>query len=131
MKGLRAIVLSAMLAVQMPGGAAAQSRGSAAAGAATFRINCSVCHAIAPERTIIGPSLYGVVGRHAGSLSNFRYSPAMMDSTVTWTEENIIEFLAAPTMKIPGTRMTFSGLADLEQRLDVVAYLKSLRPNSE
>jgi cytochrome c len=105
--------------------------GSPSAGAATFRLNCSPCHTKEPGRNSIGPSLYGVVGRPAASLSTYSYSPAMRQSGIVWTEESIGSFLASPAAKVPGTKMTFVGIPEADRRDDVIAYLKTLHAPSE
>jgi len=106
--------------------AVAQS-GSPLAGAATFRLNCSPCHSKEPGRNSIGPSLYGVVGRPAASLSGYSYSPAMQATHIVWTEQNIANFLSSPATRVPGTKMTFVGIPEADRRDDLVAYLKTLQ----
>jgi cytochrome c len=122
-------LVAAMLLCSI-GGARAQS-GSAAAGAATFRLNCRPCHSDVAGRNAIGPSLAGVAGRQAGTAPNYNYSPAMQQSRLTWTDVDIAEFLAAPATKVPGTKMTFSGLADAEKRADLITFLKSFQPTGK
>jgi cytochrome c len=109
-------------------GAARAQPGSAAAGAAIFRLNCRPCHSDVAGRNSIGPTLAGVAGRQAATLPNYNYSPAMQQSGLTWTDVDIAEFLASPAAKVPGTKMTFSGLADAEKRADLIAFLKSFPP---
>ena len=109
--------------------------GSPSAGAATFRINCSPCHTKEPDRNSIGPSLYGVVGRPEASLppgvSTYSYSPAMKQSQIVWTEENIASFLSSPGARVPGTKMSFVGISEADRRDDLVAYLKTLHAPAE
>jgi cytochrome c len=100
--------------------------GSPSAGAATFRLNCSPCHTKEPGRNSIGPSLYGVVGRPAASLPTYLYSPAMKQSQIVWTEENISNFVSSPAARVPGTKMTFVGIPEADRRDDLVAFLKTL-----
>jgi cytochrome c len=126
-ESLNGLGLVAALLACWPGSALAQS-GSAAAGAATFRLNCRPCHSDVAGRHAIGPSLAGVAGRQAGTSPNYSYSPAMQHSGVIWTDTDIAEFLAAPAAKVPGTKMSFSGLADADKRADLIAFLKTLRP---
>jgi len=121
----RLIVALALLWLGHP--ALAQS-GSPSAGAATFRLNCSSCHTKEPGRNSIGPSLYGVVGRPAASLPNYSYSAAMKQSRIVWTEETIGSFLSSPAARVPGTKMTFVGIAEADRRDDLVSYLKTLHP---
>jgi cytochrome c len=104
----------------------ALAQGNSAAGAAIFRTVCASCHTAVPGRNSIGPSLYGVFGRKAGQAPGYHYSPALLQSGITWTEEELLALLTSPGTKIPGTKMTFQGLDDADQRKDVVAFLKGL-----
>lgn len=100
--------------------------GDAAAGERTFA-QCAVCHAVEPGRSGIGPSLHGVFGRAAASVEGFNYSPAMRESGLTWTAEALGDYLESPQRTVPGTRMSFAGLRDPQQRADVIAYLETLQ----
>jgi cytochrome c len=114
------------LALLYSGDVAWAQSGSPSAGAATFRLNCSPCHTKEPGRNSIGPSLYGVVGRPAASLPTYLYSPAMKQSQIVWTEENISNFVSSPAARVPGTKMTFVGIPEADRRDDLVAFLKTL-----
>lgn len=96
--------------------------GDAAAGEVVFA-QCRTCHLIEEGKNGVGPSLYGVVGRTAGSIEGFRYSDANANSGVTWTPEVLFEYLEAPREFMPGTRMAFPGLKNPQDRADVIAYL--------
>lgn len=99
--------------------------GDAKKGEADF-ITCKTCHAIEAGVNRIGPSLHGVVGRHAGSIPGFTYSAANKNSGITWTEEKLFQYLENPQRVVPGTKMTFAGWPnDPQKRADVIAYLKS------
>ena len=87
---------------------------------------CAACHGNDGKGGTLGPSLVGVVGRKAGSLDDFRYSPAMKRSGVVWDDGNLRDYVANPQGKIKGNRMPFSGLPPKDAD-DVVAYLKTLR----
>ncbi|WP_114951376.1 c-type cytochrome [Sphingosinicella terrae] len=87
---------------------------------------CSTCHTIGPGQNRLGPTLHGVVGRGAGSLPDFAYSPAMRDSGIVWTPETLDRFLADPRGTVPGNRMAFAGLADDARRRQLIDYLTSL-----
>jgi cytochrome c len=119
-------VLGVGLALLYSGHVVVAQSGSPSAGAATFRLNCSPCHSDEPGHNSIGPSLYGVVGRPAASLPTYSYSPAMKQSQIVWTEENIANFLSSPGARVPGTKMTFVGISEADRRDDLVAYLKTL-----
>lgn len=99
--------------------------GDAAAGATVFN-QCRACHAVEAGRNGIGPSLHGVVGRTAGTVAGYAYSPANRDSGEVWTPEELFTYLESPLRAIPGTKMTFA-LTNPQQRADVIAYLGTLR----
>lgn len=104
-------------------GAVAQSP---AAGGATFKQRCLMCHTITPgAKGAAGPNLSGVGNRTAAGTA-FAYSAALKQSKVKWTAANLDKFLAAPSKMVPGTRM-FVGIPDSKKRAEVVAYLLSLK----
>ncbi|RWE14199.1 MAG: c-type cytochrome [Mesorhizobium sp.] len=77
----------------------------AAAGERLFRQRCGACHQIATTRNGARPHLQGMVGRAAGSIEGFNYSPALRDSGITWTADTLESYLTNPTAMVPGTRM--------------------------
>ncbi|MBV9247691.1 MAG: nitrite reductase, copper-containing [Acetobacteraceae bacterium] len=98
---------------------------AAAEGRIVFR-KCQACHSLDPGKNWIGPSLAGVIGRHAGTVAGFNYSPAMkQQSNLVWSDETLDSYLAAPQKLIPGNRMPFPGLNSATDRQNVIAYLKS------
>lgn len=96
--------------------------GDAAAGETVFA-QCRTCHLVEEGKNGVGPSLYGVIGREAGSVEGFNYSEANANSGITWTPEVMFEYLEAPREYMPGTRMAFPGLKKPQDRADVIAYL--------
>ncbi|EAQ27809.1 cytochrome c family protein [Erythrobacter sp. NAP1] len=96
--------------------------GDASAGETVFA-QCRTCHLVEEGKNGVGPSLYGVIGREAGSIEGFNYSDANANSGITWTPEVMFEYLEAPREYMPGTRMAFPGLKDPQDRADVIAYL--------
>ncbi len=88
---------------------------------------CAPCHGASGAGTETGPSLIGVIGRKAGSLEGFRYSPPMKRSFLTWDEANLKAFVADPQAVVKGTRMPFDGLKGPADAADVVAYLAMLK----
>ncbi len=98
--------------------------GDAAKGKRVFA-QCMTCHAVQQGRNNVGPSLYNIVGRTAGTVEGFKYSSANANSGVVWTEENLFEYLENPQRYIPGTIMAFPGLRNPQDRADVIAYLKN------
>ncbi len=86
---------------------------------------CSGCHAA--KETLVGPPHCGVVGRKAGTIEGYAYSEVMKDSGLTWTEENLHQFIESPLTFLSGSNMGFAGLFDEEQRNDLIEFLKTQR----
>jgi cytochrome c len=91
---------------------------------------CASCHQFDPADTPnIGPGLFGVVGRPPGTQAKYTtYDSAMQDFTKThnaWTYDLLYQFLKSPGQFMPGTKMTFVGLKDPQDRINVIAYLRS------
>jgi cytochrome c len=111
-----------VLLIATAGAACAQS---AESGERTFNQQCRTCHRV--EKDVVspvGPSLYGVVGRKAGSAAGFEFSEAMKKSGITWDEASLADYLKDPKAKVPGGKMIFAGLKRPSQVDDVIAYLK-------
>ena len=88
---------------------------------------CKACHTVQKgARSGLGPNLNGVVGRPAASLPGFNYSPALKGSKLRWDEKTLNEFIAAPTKKVPGTRMPI-GMTDPAKRAAIIAWLKAAK----
>lgn len=74
----------------------------------------------------IGPNLWGVVDRARASHPGFSYSSAMSASHDPWTYDKLFVFLKAPQATVPGTKMSFAGLRSAQDRVDLLAYLRTL-----
>ncbi|HEX4158565.1 MAG TPA: c-type cytochrome [Rhizomicrobium sp.] len=88
---------------------------------------CEQCHDLSkggPDK--IGPNLWGIVNRPRASRSSFSYSSAMSSSHAPWTYENLFRYLKSPQAVVPGTKMTFAGLPSAQDRIDLLAYLRTL-----
>lgn len=96
-------------------------------GQAVFSANCSSCHSLQAGKTVIGPSLFKVFGRRAGTEPGFSYSKAMAASGVTWSADKLDGYLAGPQKFIPGVKMPFAGLSKPTDRSDLIAYLATLK----
>ena len=91
---------------------------------------CAACHDLTqggPNK--IGPNLWGVVGRTAGTHPGFKYSQAMHDFGGEWTYEHLDKFLTSPKGLVPGTAMGFAGLKKPKDRANLLAYLRTLSDN--
>ncbi len=117
------IILVAAVIVGSTGAARAQD---AAAGAAVFKTQCSICHSVVEGKNLVGPSLFGVVGRQAGQISGFHYSPANKDSGLTWDAATLDRYLSDPQAVVPKTIMPYAGLKDDTKRANLIAYLSTL-----
>lgn len=89
---------------------------------------CAVCHAVEPNAPARqGPHLFGVFGRKAGSLPDFKYSAALKETDLVWTEETLDRWIENPQTMRPGTTMLYKQ-ADPDKRRLVIEYLKTLGP---
>jgi cytochrome c len=125
---LRSALLGAFLVVSVSAPAMAQD---AAAGEKQFAI-CRACHQIGPTaKNGVGPELNGVVGRKAGSVENYNYSPANKNSGLTWDEPTLIKYLQDPQGVVKGTKMIFPGIKDEQKVKDLIAYLNQYGPDGQ
>ena len=92
-------------------------------GKAVFE-TCAACHSLDAGQNGVGPTLRGLFGRKSAT-EEFIYSPAMRRANITWTPELLDTYLADPQGGMfKGNRMPFSGLPDVQARVDLIAYLK-------
>ena len=99
----------------------------AAAGERVFKIQCGACHAAVAGKNMVGPSLFGVVGRKTGQVEGFRYSAGNKAAEVTFDAATLDRYLVAPREVVPGTTMPYAGLKNEQQRKDLIAYLETLK----
>ena len=106
--------------------AIAQSQPSSEDLELAFNGHCRECHSFVKNDNRLGPSLYGVVGRKAGSVPNFAYSDAVKTSGITWDEQTLEKWIKKPNALIPNNNMgtLFSGLPDAKERAKIIAFLK-------
>ena len=120
-----AIAVIAAAALPAAAGAAEALRGDPMRGKAIYG-RCIGCHSIDRDRT--GPRHEGLIGRKAGSVPGFQYSPAMREAGeagMMWTEATLDRFLESPTQLIPGTRMGYAGIKSAQERADLIAFLRA------
>ena len=102
---------------------------SAAEGAKVFK-KCAACHSITQGGSNkIGPALWGVFGRKAGSISDYKYSKAMAAHGKTWSFDEMNSFLIKPKDWIKGTKMSFAGLKNEKDRAAVILYMNKNTDN--
>ena len=88
---------------------------------------CMACHSFTPGQHLTGPSLADILGRKAGTAQGFgRYSQALQRSGIVWDPRELDAWLANPAARVPGTSMSFPGIADDRIRADLIAYLEAI-----
>ena len=121
---VREIAVAALLIVVLPASALAADANN---GKALFA-RCAACHtATKGGPNGIGPNLFGVVGRKAGTAKDFSYSAALKASGITWGADKLDKWIEHPAALVPGNRMAFAGISDAGQRADIIAYLSTLK----
>lgn len=102
--------------------------GDSKKGKDVFAEECGDCHSAIPGKNKKGPALFGVMGRKAGSVSDFSgYSEAMKQSDIAWSTDKVDSYISQPRKVVPGGKMKYDGLDDSAARADVIAYLSSLK----
>jgi cytochrome c len=117
-----AIRTLALLGATLLGIGNTRADGDPARGEGRFQ-ECAACHKLDAGSNGVGPSLHGIFERKAGELADFRYSPALKRSGITWSAQTLEAYLTDPQALVPGNRMPYAGMADPQARADLIAYL--------
>jgi cytochrome c len=125
-------ILTTFAAVALASAATLTASGAFAGGNAanghSLSARCTACHSMTSDGgNRVGPNLFGVVGRKAGTLAGYSYSSAMKNSGLVWSEDNLAKYLMSPSTVVSGTKMTFGGFQQQQQASDVAAYLATLK----
>lgn len=97
----------------------------AGAGERLFR-QCQACHKVDDGANGTGPHLYSVVDRAVGSVDGFGYSGSLVAVADVWSPENLNGFLENPKSYAPGTKMSYAGMKDVEDRANLIAWLATI-----
>lgn len=109
-------------------GRASSAAGNLEDGIRVAERHCTVCHTFEKDgKVIFGPNLFDIVGKPAAAIEGFSYSDALQNSGLTWTDKNLVGFLADPEGFLKGTTARFPGLKSAKDKSDILAYLKSLK----
>jgi cytochrome c2 len=90
-----------------------------------FAARCAACHGTTIDAKKLGPTLAGVFGRTSGSVTDFRYSPALKGAHLTWDSATLDKWLQNPSGLVHGTTM-FANVPSSTDRQNLIAYLKTL-----
>jgi cytochrome c len=120
---MRRTVMAGLL---LAGSTTAALAADPAAGEKIFKTQCGICHAVAAGENRIGPTLFGVVGRRAGSVPGFNYTADHKKLDITWDAAILDKYLTNPRAMVPDTSMVYAGLKNDAERADLVAYLETL-----
>jgi cytochrome c len=122
-----AVSLGAVGVVLALGIGQANAAADAARGAALFN-RCYICHSNTKGASNrMGPNLFGVVGRKAGTFPGYAYSATLKGAGFVWTVPKLDAYLADPQKVVPGNNMPLAGISDSQQRADIAAYLATLK----
>ena len=106
------------------------SLGTVKHGKKVFKKKCISCHTIAKgEKNKVGPAIFGIIGKKSGSVSNYKYSKALLAHGKTWSFEEINAFLTKPQAHVKGTKMAFGGISNEKDRASVILFMNSESDN--
>jgi len=120
---MRPGAIATMVATFVLGVGVACADGDAKHGERLFE-ECRACHTLDRSVDSVGPDLHGVFGRRAATLDDFRYSPALKRSGITWTVETLDGYIADPQKVVPANRMPYAGMPDARDRADLITYMQ-------
>lgn len=117
------MLLISVTALCYAAAATAPSPGDPVRGKTVYQV-CMACHSL--DEDDVGPRHRGVVGRRAGSIEGYPYSPALRSSGLVWNAANLDRWLTNPQALVPGAKMFFA-MPNAQDRADVIAYLTEQR----
>jgi cytochrome c len=125
------VALAALICTPLLAVSPAFAQGDPEAGKILYNQKCANCHTLSsePAHGASGPNLAGVVGRAAGSIAGWEFTPALHGAGLTWSEENLHKWLTDPEALVPGTKMLVKVPSKFE-REDLIAYIKTVQPST-
>ncbi len=109
-------------------GVSAARAGSVSGGKMIAAKHCVVCHSFEKGgKVVFGPNLFDIYGKPAAAIKGYKYSKALRNSDLIWTDKNLLGFISNPEQFLKGTTARFPGLKSAKQKADILAYMKSLK----
>ena len=122
------VALANIMLLSSPSLSQDQPGADVASGQLAFNNACRTCHSVKEGDNRLGPNLYKVIGRKAGSLPSYGYSASMKDADFVWDKAKLDQFIADPDAVVRYNKMKpYGGLASAETRAKVIAYLESVQ----
>ncbi|MBL4895176.1 MAG: cytochrome c family protein [Emcibacter sp.] len=121
------LIMSVFVMAAVSFSAVSFAEGDAVKGKKVFK-KCKACHTVDQGgKNLVGPNLFGIVGKESAKKEGYKYSKAMRASGLTWDEATLDTYLKKPRALVKKTKMTFVGLKKEKHRVNVIAYLKTLQ----
>jgi len=125
---LRAIAGAGALTLLLSAPASlAQQPASDEAAQQAFNNSCRTCHSVKEGDNRLGPNLHNIVGRKAGSLPDYNYSPSMKEAGFVWDQDKLTRFMVKPDEIVSGNKMQPYGGISADEAAKVAAYLQAAR----
>jgi cytochrome c len=100
--------------------------GDPVSGQKVFEQYCHICHYTVPGKQYIGPSLYGVFGRHIGREPSYHYSKTDLNADLVFDATTLDRYITSPQGAVHGSTMAYVGIKSPKLRADLIAYLATL-----
>lgn len=118
--------LAALIAIRAIGQETVARSAAEQDGQLAFNNVCRTCHTLREGDNRLGPNLYKIIGRKAGSLPNYSYSDAMKGADFVWDTATLDRYLSNPDQVVPGNNMKpYGGLASADERAKIIAFLEA------
>jgi len=120
------VALASIVLLSSPSLSQDRQGGDVASGQLSFNNACRTCHSLKEGDNRLGPNLFKIVGRKAGSLENYGYSAAMKNADFVWDKGKLDQFITDPDSVVRDNKMKpYGGLASADTRAKLIAYLES------